>query len=156
MTQTAYAEHRGCSVSRINQLVGSGRIELDDAGRIPVEATDAILDETLDVTKKARAEKGQASEYWQNRARRERLEADRSELALLEKSGKLIDAEKAKRAQYALAQRLVSDLMQLPARISPIIAPQDPQRAEQVLLDEFRAALADIAKVLEAAEDDNA
>lgn len=86
-----------------------------------------------------------ATDYWEHKARREKIEGDRADLAYRKALGDVVDAAEVARSRFDTAQKVASALLQIPARIAPVIAPNDPQRAEMMMADEFKRVLNELA-----------
>jgi hypothetical protein len=97
-----------------------------------------------------------ATDYWEQKARRERIEADRADLAYRVSLGKLVDADEVSASRRETAYRVANALTQIPARVAPVIAPQDPMRAERLLTDEINRILNELAGDMERAAADDA
>jgi hypothetical protein len=196
VSQVEYARLRGVSKQRVNALVRQGRIALREDGSVDVEASDAMLEATLDRSKAHRdrqiagaagqsslisdaATGGQpgrsalgngeqsschhpatgdvqstnsAADYWEHKARRERIEADRAELALAKQRGELADIAEVRRLQREVYSKAATSLMQIPARIAPVCVALDAAAIEKAMHDEIERVLLSIAQNLEAAQ----
>ncbi len=196
VSQVEYARLRGVSKQRVNALVRQGRIALREDGSVDVEASDAMLEATLDRSKahrdrqiagaagqsslisetetEARTERsapgnGQqssghhpatsdvqstnsAADYWEHKARRERIEADRAELALAKQRGELADIAEVRRLQREVYSKAATSLMQIPARIAPVCVALDAAAIEKAMHDEIERVLLSIAQNLESAQ----
>jgi len=97
-----------------------------------------------------------ATDYWEQKARRERIEADRADLAYRVSLGKVVDADEVSASRRETAYRVANALTQIPARVAPVIAPQDPMRAERLLTDEINRILNELAGDMERAAADDA
>lgn len=84
----------------------------------------------------------QDSDYWVNRARREKAEADLAELKLAEQRGELVRAEAVRASVARTMTGLREALLQIPARLAAVLAAEDDQRkVHDVLERELHAAL---------------
>lgn len=179
VSQAEYARIRGLSRQRINILVKDGRVPLDADGMVDVEAADLNMATLLDRSKANRDRQvaqgeelplapaapvpppatperdNSAADYWNHKARREETEADLAELRLQEKLGMLISADEVRRSRRETAYQIANALLQIPARVAPVIAPQDPQRAEKLLAEEITRVLNGLAGDLEGDADDD-
>jgi len=101
-----------------------------------------------------------ATDYWEHKARRERVEADRAELLYRKTVGELVDADEVARSRRETGYKVASSLLQIPAKVAPAISPQDPQRAVRLLTEEIHRVLNELAGDLDqsagAAERDDA
>jgi hypothetical protein len=75
----------------------------------------------------------------------EQYKAALKELEFKQKSGELLDAEQVKAAAFEQARQVRDSLMNIPARLGPILAGEsDPTKIVNLLNDEFRKALESI------------
>lgn len=155
ISQAEYAKHRGVSEAAVSKAIKAGRISLIDgkidavaadaqwarnsrvrasAGRPPAQPKGDVLD-GLD-------EKPGADDYWNSRSRREAAEAELAEIALAEKNGEVIQV-KAVEAVWAQSLAAVREhLLQLRARLAPLLAAESDQfKVDQLLEAEHHAAL---------------
>lgn len=86
-----------------------------------------------------------AKDYWAHKSRREKIEGDRADLAYRKALGDVVDAAEVARSRFDTAQKVASALLQIPARIAPVIAPNDPQRAELLMTEEVKRVLNELA-----------
>jgi hypothetical protein len=114
----------------------TGALALDEepARREPAKSDD-----------KPRAEANEASSYWKEKARRERIEADRADLALRKQIGELVLASDVESSRFNTAQKVANAMLQIPARIAPVVAPNDPQRAELLMTEEIKKVIHELA-----------
>ncbi|MCU0973792.1 MAG: hypothetical protein MUF80_07545 [Burkholderiales bacterium] len=214
MSQADYARLRNISRQRVHALVREGRVAVDDDGLVDVEASDAMLDATLDRSKAQRnrqiasaaAQPGlggsapgqavrepvandaqpsligdadavasghqageghrghaapqtgdvqstnSAADYWEHKARRERIEADRAELALAKQRGELADVAEVRRLQREVYAKAATSIMQIPARIAPVCVALDAAAIEKLMHDEIERVLLSVAQNLEGGE----
>jgi phage terminase Nu1 subunit (DNA packaging protein) len=76
------------------------------------------------------------------RTRKTKIEADHKALDLAQKTGRLIDAEKVKTAAFNKARQVRDALLNIPDRISPILAAESDQgRVAVTLTAEIKTAL---------------
>jgi hypothetical protein len=164
---------RGWSRQRVGHFKEDGRLVLNAEGLVDVAASDAKLAATLDrsrahrdrqltaplvtaptaqlpLAEPARQQKPSASsedveDYWEHKARREKIEADRAELAYQKALGQVVDADEVRRSRRETAHRVANALQLLPAKLAPVVAPQDPLRAQQALADEMERVLLELA-----------
>jgi hypothetical protein len=81
-------------------------------------------------------------DYWQSRGRREKAEAERSELELGKLKGELIEVSAVRGQIGAVLSSLREALMQIPARMSPVLAAEaDASRVHEALSGEIHQAL---------------
>jgi phage terminase Nu1 subunit (DNA packaging protein) len=88
-------------------------------------------------------EGAEVPDYSESRARREAAEADKAEMAVAVMRGELIEKAEV-RAEFAKQAGAVRDgLLNIPARLAPVLAAETSLAAVQTLLDtEIRAVLA--------------
>ncbi len=88
----------------------------------------------------------QEQTYWHSRARREKAEADLAELRLAEQMGELVKAAEVRSAYAKRMAALRESLLQLPARLSPVLAAEsDMARCHVTLERELHAVLEQVA-----------
>ena len=165
MTQAQYARHRGCSKVAVGKAVKAGRISLvngliDPAvadiqwqantrarvshGAQPQLALDGTSSTRLDA---AAAEPDTKDDsYWDSRSRREAAEAERAELSLAEDKGQLIRIEAVKSALGSVFSTTRDALLQIPARLSALLAAEsDPATVQNMLHTEIHQSLQHLA-----------
>lgn len=161
VTKTEYARRRGCTEAAVRRAVRDGRITLID-GRIDPVAADAQWARNTRVRAGSRgtddanlgvngasvprsdADDGDdiADGYWKSRARRELAEADLAELKLAEQRGLLVRAADIRAAQARRLAALREALLQLPARLAPVLAAEaDAGKVHEQLQDELHQVL---------------
>lgn len=171
ITQAEYAKHRGCSEAAVSKAIKAGRISLLAGGKIDA----AVADMQWARNSRVRAGSGRPAgpqggggacllpgpvagegdapeakpggdDYWSSRSRREAAEAELAEIELAEKTGEVI-AVKAVEAVWAQALRTFREhLLQLRARLAPVLAAETDAFAVDQLLDaEMSAALNHLA-----------
>jgi len=175
----AYARHRaarglvGTTLGAVQKAIATGRITPID-GKIDIEVADIQWAEKTDVVQQTRGARGghapkagvagqaPASSapaggypeggrvlYFEEKARREKIEADLAELELQERLGELLRRDATEREQFAV-QRAVRDRMTgIPDRTAPIVAAEtDVAKIHAILMAEIRVALGDVVKLL--------
>jgi hypothetical protein len=158
ITQTEYARRRGCTEGAVRRAVRDGRISLID-GKIDPVAADAQWARNTRVRAGSRSTddanlqapagpaRGRADEegddgYWASKARREKAEADLAELKLAEQRSELVRAADVRAAQARRLAALRESLLQLPARLAPVLAAEaDAARCHDTLQAELHALL---------------
>ena len=81
-------------------------------------------------------------DYWISRSRREKAEAEMAELKLAEQMGQLIRADTVRSAWATRAAGLREALLQIPARLSAVLAAESSQaRCHDVMQQELHAVL---------------
>lgn len=155
ITKSEYARRRGCTEAAVRRAVKDGRISEID-GRIDPVAADAQWSRNTVVRAGSRpagevqAQKPTVEEdgedgYWASRARRERTEADLAELRLAEQRGQLVRAADVRAAQSRKLASLRDALLQLPARLAPVLAAEmDAGRIDELLQQELAQVLAQL------------
>lgn len=163
ITQAEYARRRCVDPTTVRDAIRAGRITLIDGKVDP-----AVADIQWQRNTRARvstkppvaaavgtagaADRGsdQASEpgaddYLVSRARRECAEADLAELKLAEQRGELIRTEAIRSALAGLLSSTRDSILQLPARLAPVLAVEsDPARVHDLLQAELHQALAQL------------
>jgi phage terminase Nu1 subunit (DNA packaging protein) len=164
VTMAEYARRRGCTEGAVRRAVKSGRIALID-GRLDPVAADVQWARNTRVRAGSRpadadhlrlpgasTQAGSASErdadredpdaYWVVKARRERAEADIAELKLAELRGELVRASAVRSALSKRASAMRESLLQLPARVVPLlVADPSAESMDRLLRAEIVAAL---------------
>lgn len=161
VSQSEYARRRGCTEGAVRRAVRDGRIVLFDSKVDPVAADAQWARNTRpragsqppsDVAGSGgapdREEEDSGSGYWASKARRESAEADLAELKLAEQRGDLVRADAIRAAHAKRLAGLREALLQLPARLSPVLAAESDQaRCHDALQRELHAVLASVATV---------
>ena len=181
MSLRKYAESRrarglpGGTLSAVQKAIAAGRISLID-GKIDPEVADIQWGRKTDAAQQARGLNGghppreqpngestitppesnggrdpDRDSYFGQKARRERAEAELAELELLDRLGKLIDADETKKATFNAFRTLRDRLLTIPDRTSPIIAAEsDVAKVHEIQTMEMKAALREVAQLLSA------
>ena len=167
VTKAEYARMRGCSEAAVRRAVKDGRISLID-GRIDPVAADAQWQRNTRVRMGSRpatdtagaprlpgaALRGDESDledddntYWASKSRRERAEADLAEMKLAEQRGELVRAPDVRAAWARRTAGLREALLQIPARLSAVVAAESDQaRCHDVLQAELHAVLSQLVE----------
>jgi phage terminase Nu1 subunit (DNA packaging protein) len=91
-----------------------------------------------------------ASDYEKSRATREHFKALLSELEYKERSGELISAKDVREAAFEKARTVRDSLLNIPARVSPILAAEhDAKKVNEMLDKEIRQCLETLSGDLE-------
>jgi len=172
ISQADYAKHRGVSEAAVSKAIKAGRISLID-GKIDPVAADAqwarnsrvragsgrgmlgpsaqqlgIAADQLGDGPDVGASAPGSDNYWDSRSRREAAEAELAEIELAEKNGQVI---RIKAVESAWSQSLAATrehLLQVRARLAPLLANEsDPFKIEQLLDEEHSQALQHLAAV---------
>ena len=166
MTQAEYARHRGCSRVAVGKAVKSGRISLVNGlidpvvadlqwaanSRARVSAAAEPAQESLLSTRlhNAPPEPTPLDGYTASRNRREAADAELAELRLAEEKGDLIRIDAVKGALGVLFASTRDALLQIPARMAPLLAAESVPAAVQSLLHaEIHQALQQLATATE-------
>lgn len=164
ISQTEYARQRGCTEAAVRRAIRDGRISLIE-GRIDPVAADAQWQRNTRVRMGSRPATDTAAgaartppagsrqvgggesedddgNYWASKSRRERAEADLAELELAEKRGELVRAADVRAAHAKRLAALRESLLQIPARLAPVMAAEaDQARCQDVLQAEITTVL---------------
>lgn len=164
ITQSEYARRRGCTEAAVRRAVKDKRITLID-GRIDPVAADAQWARNTRVRAGSRAAddanlrvpRGDASDggddepdvedYYTVKARRERAEADLAELKLAEQRGELVRVADVRAAWAKRASALRESILQVPSRLSPVLAAKaDQAECHDILQTELHAVLSQLTE----------
>lgn len=86
------------------------------------------------------------SGYWASRTRREQAEAEMAEMKLAEQQGELIRVAAVRTALAGVLSSTRDSLMQMPARLSPVLAAEtDPARVHDALQEEINKCLGQLS-----------
>ena len=161
MSQAQYARHRGCSKVAVGKAVKAERISLVN-GMIDATVADLqwLANTRVRVSQAAQPQLALGAElstrldaapaepekkddgYRDSRSRREAAEADRAELSLAEDKGQLIRVEAVKSALGTVFSTTRDALLQIPARLSALLAAEsDPATVQNMLHTEIHQAL---------------
>lgn len=176
MTKAEFADSRGWSRPYVSKLAKQGRLVLTDAGKVDVEATLALLNETADPSKagvadrhqRDRAEKGvhalvspQApplslpaaaggDSYQKARAHRETYLALLAEDEFLKGRGELVVRAAVDRAAFSASRTLRDLVLGLPPKVAgELIAITDTWEMERRLTELLRSVLEDAASLVQ-------
>lgn len=165
VTQAQYASMRACSREAVRRAVDAGRISAFGPDK---KVRPALADVEWQENTRARIGSRPASEsaapdsasaappapapaapdYNFDRARRERADADLKEMELQERLGQLVRADAVREALASQLGQVRESLLQMPARLAPMLAAEPDQARMQTLLDgELRAVLAKLTDV---------
>lgn len=164
VTKAEYARRRGVSGAAVTQAVKAGRLTLVD-GKVNLETADAewggksrprvnsqpaVKAQILVPAERAQPEVPDDADLsippWQDsKARQAHLDAEVAEIELGKLRGTLIEKAKV-RAEYARQAKAVADgLLNIPARLAPVLHAAKSLGEVQTLLDtEIRAVLAQL------------
>ena len=164
MTQAEYARHRGCSKVAVGKAVKAHRISLVDGlidkdvadiqwkanSRARVSALVPVDQPLLLQTPALSAPDDQPSpdDYAVSRSRREAAEAGIAEIKLAEQQGVLIRVDAVKAALAAAFTSTRDNLLQIPARLSAVLAAEtNAADVHELLQAELHRALEGMAAV---------
>ena len=158
LTPTAYARHRGCDEKSVRKAITAGRISTINGLVDP-----AVADIQWRQNTRARADskrdapapraglpvasgEQEAAQYSVDRARRERYEADLAELKLRELQRDLVRVVEVRAEIAARVGNVRANLLQIPARLAPLLLGQADQEKVRALLEaEIRGVLTSLA-----------
>lgn len=177
MTKAEFADSRGWSRPYVSKLGKQGRLVLVEGGKVDVEKTLALLNDTADPSKagvaehhhQERLEKGvyahiapnaspsptapstaAAPDYQKARARREHALALLAEDEHLKTRGLLVERALVDSAAFTAARALRDLLMGIPPKIaSELVTLTDPWEIERRLVQALRRALEDADRLLQ-------
>lgn len=168
LTISQYARHRGCDEKAVRKAIAEGRITaLEVDGKKRIDA--AVADIQWAKNTRARADSGartsaqgpgagrgrgagrgpadddsdDGEDYYRDRARRERVELARAELALAKDKKSVLDREQALQAVFTRFRELRDAGLVLGRRIAPVLAPLTDEREIRVQIDRAVAELFD-------------
>ena len=159
LKQAEYARHRHCSREAVRKAVASGRIttfgpdklidpELADAQwqrNTRARVRSASADNTIPAANVPPVAAVSVS-YDEARRRRELAEASMAEMKQEELRGELIRVEAVKTALARVFSMTRDTLLQIPARLAPLLAADtDPANVQNVLYTEIHQALQHLA-----------
>lgn len=150
MTQGEYAAHLGVSQPYVNKLVKTGKIP--EAALVPVGKRFKIISELADealnrnVTEPTPTQ-GRNESYVQARIESEKVKIKLKELELQKKRGELISASEVQKAAFDKARLVRDAILNVPSRISAILAAESNQiKVEALLMAELKKALEELSK----------
>lgn len=162
ISQAEYARRRGVDPTTVRDAVRAGRITLID-GKIDPAVADiqwerntrpragnrsqpragAQLGADRAAGPPQQGETFAEDDYYVSRARREKAEADRSELEVAKLSGRLVERSVVEPAVYNAARMLRDRVMPVAGRAAPsLVGIEDVRQIQTRLEDELRQALA--------------
>lgn len=175
MNQAEYARHRGCSKVAVGKAVKAGRISLvngqidaavadiqwstNTRARVSRSVNPAAGDSARGTPRQlglgeplppasgeAPENTGSSDGYTANRSRREAADAEMAELRLAEAQNSLIRVDAVKSALGSVFSTTRDALLQIPARLSPLLAAEsDPATVQTMLYTELHQALQHLA-----------
>ena len=169
MILSRYAAHRGVDRKAVTHAIESGRIliakttprgkkqktiwiDQSDADRRWLENTDpGALRQPTGPRCERPVDDGDAdsvdpADYQKHRARREKFAAKNEEIDYKKSSGKLVEIDKCTAAAFNAAQTVKSNMLNIPDRISAMLAAEiDERKCHEMLTHELRVALQEIS-----------
>jgi len=119
----AYAKHRGVSDRAVRKAIATGRINLNEKGKIDSELADIDWEENTDSSKQRFA--GTADNkvsYAKVKTAHEFQKMKRTELALKREKGELIDKATVKAQVFSLGRQVRDSWSNWPSRVSALMA----------------------------------
>lgn len=166
LSQRAYARHRGVSEAAVRRAVRDKRITPAPGGKIDPITADRQWNASTDPGKPwssnvpARQEpledagllsdpstRSHLSAFAEARAQREKIKAAIEMKTLQRLEGRLVDVDKVRAAAFAHTRSARDQLLGIPDRLAPILAPvSDPAEIHRILLEEVRRVAADLSR----------
>lgn len=151
VSQSEYARRRGISEAMVSKYKSSGRLALDDSGRVLVTESDALLADVLDPLRGGNrtATAGQDKiSYLEAKTEEARARAAKAGMEAELMAGSLVRVAEVEAEAFARARGAQELLMALPDRMSPLLAVEsDPAKVHVLLTDELRRVCQAIAEV---------
>lgn len=166
MSMREYARFRGVSHTAVQKAVKEGRIRIRKDGRINRKKADAEWKENTLAPPAQKEEKpksqtatpgpdrfadeedldDEGTTFSQARTAKELYLARLRKLEFEEKSGKLVDANAVRRAQFSLLRTIRDQLLELPDRLADELAAEDdPMEVRDLFMAELRSILSELA-----------
>lgn len=166
LSQRAYARHRGVSEAAVRRAVKDKRITPSAGGKIDPIAADRQWNASTDPGKpwssnvpsrqepledsgllSDPATRSHLSAFAEARAQREKIKAAIEMKTLQRLEGRLVDVDKVRAAAFAHTRSARDQLLGIPDRLAPILAPiADAAEIHRILLEEVRRVAADLAR----------
>ena len=152
LTRAELAKHFGVSVSRIQQLVGDGRL-LEERGTIDLEQAEQVWDDMdpgylarVNAQKQRKEADGKVSQAFNiAKARKEAAKAQEAELDLKIKQGKYVDRQVVEQQAYAMAKLFLTKCSGIGRQLAPSLAlEKDPAKIEHAVQSAIDTAIAEI------------
>lgn len=160
ISQAEYARRRGVDPTSVRDAIRAGRITLIE-GKIDPSVADVQWQtntrrraRAVDETPAAHpvlgeggyAYTGAVPDYNESRARREAAEAEKAELELAQLRGQLVSVDEVRASLQRRIAGVREALLQLPARVVPLlVANPDAASMDRLLREELTAAMQQIA-----------
>lgn len=143
ISQAECARRLGVTRGAVNQAVKSGRLTLEDDGKLIWEKAKEEWERNADIGQR----REDSNEDWQAaRTRRERAEADMAEIELKKLQRSVVSVEEAKKEFFDCSRLIRDKILQLPKRLAPMLVGLDQRNIAIKLQDELTAALAGLEK----------
>jgi hypothetical protein len=143
MSQADFAREIGVARSYVTALKKSGRLVLDDDGRVLVAESKASIARSNGAPERAAVV---PQKFGDARERKEQAEAELKEIELQERRGALLRTAEVVAAVTAAATTLRSRLESFPDVLAPQLAAiADEQQIRAMLADEVELVLADLS-----------
>ncbi len=155
MNQAEYARYRGVARKTITEYKHRGLLVLTEAGKVDVAASDANLDAFLDEVRggdrtSEAAMPADANAYLEAKTREMRARAARQELETRKRAGELLERKSVERAAFTLARQTQEAVIAVADRLASVLAAEsDAAKAHELLSDELRGVMNDMAKQAE-------
>lgn len=155
MSVSDYAKHRGVTHHAVQKAISSGRIQGAKTGKsknakvmVDKEAADATWDKNKSLPNQGNGQpqSSDGAVYSKARAAREAFNAKLAEIEYREKSGQVVDTDKAKILFFNIAKTVQQNILNIPDRISAIVAAENnPKVVHDIISHELRVALQGLA-----------
>ena len=156
MSKRAYARHRGCAISTVQEAIATKRISTLPDGQVDSDIADGewARNTRQQATSSSRRGAQQdddidafgASQYNKARAVREHYQARLAKLEFEEKTAQLIPADEVKVAAFNLFRRYRDHMLNIPDRLAAILAAEtESAKCYEILAGEVRKALNEFA-----------
>ena len=167
LSQRAYARHRGVSEAAVRRAVRDKRITPGPGGKIDPIVADRQWNASTDPGKPWSSNlparrpvleapeppadgptlPGHLSAFAEARAQREKIRAAIEMKQLQRLEGRLVDVDKVRAAAFAHTRTARDQLLGIPDRLAPVLAPiGDAAEIHRILLEEVRRVAADLAR----------
>lgn len=155
MSQRAYARHRGCAISTVQEAIATKRISTLPDGQIDSDVADGEWARNTRQSAPPGSHRAQqedeidtfgANQYNKARAVREHYQARLAKLEYEEKVGKLIPSDEVKVAAFNKFRQFRDHILNLPDRLAAILAAEsEPSKVYEIMAGEIRKSLNEFA-----------
>ena len=142
VTQTAFGKWLGFSQQRISQMVADGELirdEFDKTGRVKLALS-------LKSYYLSKADAGDETSYWKEKAMREKINRKRDALKLKKEEGSVYDAREVEMAFLELLTILRTQLLGLPSKLAVQLEKKSREEISRVLTSEIEQKLDEMSK----------